>query len=938
MASEVEWNHGGFSSSPSPQEFRSMRSRSSPEPSVADRTSIRRFAALFGIAFVGLFLTALPAGFTGAVHPGDPVHPSGAAHAVPAVPLASPSLRPSASTGAIAWQNWPTYLGTPQRTSANLNETTIAPSNVSHLALRWSLALNNDVYASPAIVNGTVYVGSWNGYEYAINLSSGLVDWKTFLGLNPDCYVGGIDSSSTVWNNSVYVGGGSDYWYALNDTTGSIEWKVYVGDDTNGNNNWASPLLYHGSAYIGIASCEDAPLVWGRLLQVNLTGNHTVFHAFDVVPKSVLAGSIWSSPSVDPATNTVFVSTGNDNGVITNENYTESIVALNATTLQLIGWYRVPNVVGYDQDFAASPIVFHDSTGRTLVGALNKDGIFYCLNATNATKNGSWGPIWTFDTGGAYDQYSPAAFGNGTLYISAAGLINGTAYSTALYALDPATGHVRWEKGSNNGTMYGAVTYANGLTYNPVGNTVEVRSAVSGTLRYSFNVDPRSLGLVMAGSLAVVDGQVVFGTGNGLGGGTAGTIDDLGLPFEGNGTAGPSGMDANVPIQCSANATGGLPPYSANWSFGDGTYGTGLHASHVYGIGGTYEIVLNLTDERGSRAFRFFNVSVNAPLGATIHVSPTSTGYAPFTVTLTSTLKGGTSGNQYLWTFGDGSANSTAASPVHTYFRPGTYSVNLTATDGAGGSANATALVSSVLRPPIRLFVNASATAGDAPLTIVLNATSAGGVAPGAPSWEFGDGGTGVGALVTHTFENAGNYSVNASVSDSLGQNAYSSIPVSVAPPLEVSLTSSPKGAFCPAGTEGYTFTASVSGGTSPFGYEWVYGDGASAAGGSVAEHSYSTSGIDYVSVIVTDGTNTTASATVAVAVPTPNCGGGSHGTIPPATATPSGNTIPTWAWPAVAVVVVAIFGAAIWFLRPRRKVPPRTSGSTPRVSTSPRR
>ncbi len=86
------------------------------------------------------------------------------------------------------------------------------------------------------MVAGTVYVGSWDGYEYALDAVTGTLKWKTYLGITsvPICNPpqAGITSTATVLNGVVYVGGGDSYWYALNATTGHVLWKVYTGDNS----------------------------------------------------------------------------------------------------------------------------------------------------------------------------------------------------------------------------------------------------------------------------------------------------------------------------------------------------------------------------------------------------------------------------------------------------------------------------------------------------------------------------------------------------------------------------------------------------------------------------------------------------------------------------------------------------------------------------------
>lgn len=150
--------------------------------------------------------------------------------------------------------DWPTYLHDLQRT-ASTNETILSTANVSNLTKLWSFKTNGAIAASAAIVAGKVYIGSWDGYEYALDEASGTLIWKRFLGqtLAPNCNPSrlGITSSATVANNVLYVGGGDAYWYALDANTGAILWRIYTGDNssTSGHYNWSSPLLYNGYAY-----------------------------------------------------------------------------------------------------------------------------------------------------------------------------------------------------------------------------------------------------------------------------------------------------------------------------------------------------------------------------------------------------------------------------------------------------------------------------------------------------------------------------------------------------------------------------------------------------------------------------------------------------------------------------------------------------------------
>jgi hypothetical protein len=54
--------------------------------------------------------------------------------------------------------------------------------------LAWRVATDGDVVSSPAIAGGVVYVGSNDGYLYALDLATGARRWRTSLG-------GGVSSA-----------------------------------------------------------------------------------------------------------------------------------------------------------------------------------------------------------------------------------------------------------------------------------------------------------------------------------------------------------------------------------------------------------------------------------------------------------------------------------------------------------------------------------------------------------------------------------------------------------------------------------------------------------------------------------------------------------------------------------------------------------------------
>jgi len=382
----------------------------------------------------------------------------------------------SPAAGVAGSGDWPTYLDNPSRTSANLAEATLSSANAKNLKTLWVYKTSGVISGSTTIVGGVAYVGSWNGDEYALNANSGALEWTADLGItkSTNCGTQGIASSATVQNGTLYIGGGDGNWYVLNATTGQIEWKVFVGSPSVGYYNWASPLLYGGFAYIGIASFCDMPLVPGGLLQVNLT-THLIQNEFHTTPTGGLGSSIWGSPSVDPKTNTVYFATGNaktgESGQLA-----DAVVAVNATTMALVSSWIIPAAqqVG-DGDFGSSATLFQTSTGTTMMGALDKNGYFYAFNAANLAA----GPVWKYKitTG---QSVGSASFGQGLVYVAGGtASYKGVHSSGAAWALNPATGAVVWEQ-PLWGKSVSAPAYANGILLVDGGQHVFVLNATTG--------------------------------------------------------------------------------------------------------------------------------------------------------------------------------------------------------------------------------------------------------------------------------------------------------------------------------------------------------------------------------------------------------------------------------------------------------------------------
>jgi predicted outer membrane repeat protein len=305
------------------------------------------------------------------------------------------------------------------------------------------------------------------------------------------------------------------------------------------------------------------------------------------------------------------------------------------------------------------------------------------------------------------------------------------------------------------------------------------------------------------------------------------------------------------------------------WAFGDGASALGDVVSHVYAEPGNYVAQVTARNSQGE-VTATTDVQVQAapatdePIAglAVEHDGPATVGDL---VNLVATVANG-SGVRYQWALGDGTT-AEGAVVTYSYAEPGSYTVRLTARNDVSEATAETTIVVAPAPPTDEPIVDLTIR-HDSAVTVNaaahLTATVGGGTNL-LYTWDFGDGATGIGAAVSHTYVTPGAHTIRVTARNSVSE-ATAQIVLQVQP---APATDSPISGLT-AGNDGPTLVgepvqlaAGVVTGTNVQ-YSWAFGDG-SVAEGAILTHRYATAGTYTARVVATNALGSAEATTVVI-------------------------------------------------------------------------
>ena len=393
--------------------------------------------------------------------------------------------------------------------------------------------------ASPLVSQSVMFVSTAYDGVFALNAKTGQVLWERppIRGKFRLC-CGAVNRGVALSDKLVIIAQVDGVLVALDRQTGKVVWATTVADNAAGYSMTMAPLIYRNTVIVGVAGSEFG--IRGFLAAYDLREGHLRWrwHATDPqhwfgpsirlrsddgqrlgVRASALArkrfadswlhggGGIWTTPAVDVARNTLYVTTGNpypDGARHTRPGdnlYTDCIVALDASSGSLKWYYQeMPHDVG-DLDAASPPILFdvRDNNGRIVdaVAEIGKNGVLYVLNrqtgelirrSRNVSQVGasvhakksiggsewspaSYDPVLSYAVVSAAQRSEDQRYGHedserlGRSSARSARASGVSAGYATVTAIDPNTGVAAWQDRFDEGLVGGTLSTAGGLTF-----------------------------------------------------------------------------------------------------------------------------------------------------------------------------------------------------------------------------------------------------------------------------------------------------------------------------------------------------------------------------------------------------------------------------------------------------------------------------------------
>jgi alcohol dehydrogenase (cytochrome c) len=306
-------------------------------------------------------------------------------------------VSPATSVQSFGTGDWPSY----NRTLAGDRYSPLAEierGNVTQLRLTCAYTLPEvtSLQTGPIVVGGTMYFTT-DTITYAIDAASCAEKWRR-VRHSPTPSQLAVNRGAAYMDGRLFRGTSDVHVLALDAADGHTIWERELDAKASGVTIPMAPIAVNGLVFVGNAG-GDLVGRTGHVYALDARDGRVVW-SFDTTPNTsrVLAtwpnaprvpisgGAFWTSFTYDATNDILYVPAGNpapDFNLSLREGdnlYTNSVIALDARTGQMLAYNQLVKRDFHDWDVDSPPTLVRTAAGRSIVTSSNKDGLLSVLD------------------------------------------------------------------------------------------------------------------------------------------------------------------------------------------------------------------------------------------------------------------------------------------------------------------------------------------------------------------------------------------------------------------------------------------------------------------------------------------------------------------------------------------------------------------------------
>jgi alcohol dehydrogenase (cytochrome c) len=299
---------------------------------------------------------------------------------------------------------WLTYSGS-YNGWRHTSLTEITSANVAQLRIRWIKQFDikdSNIEATPLVVDGVIFMVADAGHVLALDAKTGDVIWEYRRPIPTDLQLeyGQVNRGLAINDGTLFLGSLDGFLVAINANDGKVKWQTSVTGHSRGYSITGAPLVVNGSVIVGVSGGEFG--VRGFLSAYDVSTGREQWR-FNAIPGPgevghetwandawrTGGGATWITGSYDPSTDLLYWGVGNPSPAFSGDVrpgdnlFTASVIALHAGTGKLAWYFQFTPHDEHDRDAAQTPVLADlpiNGVVRKVICWPNRNGFYYVLD------------------------------------------------------------------------------------------------------------------------------------------------------------------------------------------------------------------------------------------------------------------------------------------------------------------------------------------------------------------------------------------------------------------------------------------------------------------------------------------------------------------------------------------------------------------------------